>query len=263
MSAFVAALPMYDWPELRAAVDAQWVAMRDRLRATGIDAPARLARRNADLPAVPGGIRDADGRPIAPDPATLPPDGLDLAALWRHPALLVSQTCWGPLDTGLAPHVRIIAQPDYTPFEGGQGVLYASAVVMRGEGYVQPPAGGQALLPLHLLRNRVFAFNGPESMSGLLGIARDLEEAGHGLALFAQLAETGSHRESARAVADGRADAAAIDCRSWSYVQRFEPEVAAGLRVVGWTSRRPGLPFIAPATMPDAMCALLKAALPG
>ncbi|MEP4421807.1 MAG: phosphate ABC transporter substrate-binding protein, partial [Nitratireductor sp.] len=59
MSAFIAALPMYDWPECRAETDAQWAAMAGRLRAAGVDAPAQLVRRNADMPAVPGGIRDA------------------------------------------------------------------------------------------------------------------------------------------------------------------------------------------------------------
>ena len=120
MSAFVAALPMYDWPECRAEVDAQWAAIRDALRDKGIDAPERLARRNADLPSVPGGIRDADGNDIAPDPATLPPDEFDLHTLWRHPGLLFSQTCWGPMRAArLDRHVSVVGQPDYCDIEGG------------------------------------------------------------------------------------------------------------------------------------------------
>lgn len=63
--------------------------------AKGIDAPKGLTRRNGDMPAVPGGIRGKDGAIIAADPATLDPDALDLAVLWRHPALLISGTCWG------------------------------------------------------------------------------------------------------------------------------------------------------------------------
>ncbi|MEQ9179584.1 MAG: phosphate ABC transporter substrate-binding protein, partial [Nitratireductor sp.] len=35
MSAFIAALPMYDWPECRAETDAQWAALAGRLRAAG------------------------------------------------------------------------------------------------------------------------------------------------------------------------------------------------------------------------------------
>ena len=35
----VAGLPMYDWPEVRDAVDALWSAIVERLRANGIEAP--------------------------------------------------------------------------------------------------------------------------------------------------------------------------------------------------------------------------------
>jgi ABC-type phosphate/phosphonate transport system substrate-binding protein len=93
----IAALPMYDWPEARAETDAEWRSLRARLSAAGIDAPEEIVRRNAELPAVPGGIHDDDGRMIAPDPATLPSDELDFPTLWKHPALLFAQTCWGPM----------------------------------------------------------------------------------------------------------------------------------------------------------------------
>lgn len=248
MSAFVAALPMYDWPERRDEVDGQWAVIRDRLRASGVAAPDRLARRNADLPPVPGGIRDAGGSLVARDPARLPPDELDLATLWRHPGLLVAQTCWGPLvSTGLQPHVEVIGQPDYSPVEGGAGALYSSAVVHRrassGGRQVEAPANGQAVLPLDLLRGARFAFNDRHSMSGWLSLRHDLEAAGEGMALFASLLETGGHRGSVRAVAEGSADIAAIDCLSWAMARQFEP-VSAALEVIGWTSSRPGLPFI-------------------
>ena len=88
-------------------------------------------RRNADLPAVPGGIRDGEGRMIAPDPATLPSDELDFPTLWKHPALLFAQTCWGPMEEGLEEYVSVIGQPSYDGIEGGQGELYSSAILMR------------------------------------------------------------------------------------------------------------------------------------
>ena len=246
MTDLIAALPMYDWPEVRAEVDAQWAEMRERFRATGIDAPERLVRRNGDMPAVPGGIRDRAGKLVAPDPATLPPDDLDLATLWRHPKLLLAQTCWGPMETtGLADHVRVVGQPYYSDVEGGAGELYSSALVMRhGAGKAaSAPGGGLPAIPLDLLRGARLAFNEPHSMSGILALTRDLEAMGESLAIFAGRVQTDGHRNSIRAVAEGRADVAAVDCRSWHLARQHEP-AARALEVTGWTARRKGLPFI-------------------
>lgn len=275
MSNFIAALPMYDWPEMRADVDAQWVGIRDRLRAAGINAPERLTRRNADMPPVPGGILDRQGRVIAPDPASLPPDELDLFTLWRHPKLLLSQACWGPLEvTGLSEHVRVVGQADYSDVEGGEGELYSSAFVMRGDGRsgerspprsasrVDPPHKGEGKLPLDLFRAKRLAFNAPDSMSGFLALQRDLEAIGESLAIFAGTVETGSHRGSALAVAEGRADVAALDCRSWSLFRRFHRQ-AENLIPVGWTSRRKGLPYICAAGLPSDVADELQRVLAG
>jgi len=296
MNALVAAFPMYDWPEARAQTDALWAAIRDRLRGQGIAAPDGLVRRNADLPAVPGGIRDGSGRAIAPDPATLPPDGLDLGVLWRHPKLLVAQTCWGPMERGLDAHVQVVGQPDYSAFEGGDGELYASAILIRrslasslpggasretdrgggrqtgipapelgsapagkGEGEAPAPADGHAILPLGLLRGARLAYNGPDSMSGMLALTRDLDAAGESLSLFTECIETGGHRASIVAVAQGRADVCAVDCRSWAMARRLEP-AARALQPVGWTARRKGLPFVTAGTAPPETVAALREA---
>jgi ABC-type phosphate/phosphonate transport system substrate-binding protein len=259
---FIAALPMYDWPEARSETDAQWAQMREALRRAGIDAPDDLVRRNSEMPAVPGGVTDKDGNVIAPDPSTLSPDELDVHVLWRHPALLLAQTCWGPMELGLAAHVRVIGQPDYSAFEGGRGAFYSSAIVMRrGETRCQaPPDDGRAMLPLEAMRGARLAFNGPDSMSGIIALTRDLEAAGEGLGLFAERIETGAHRASVVAVAEGRADVCAIDCRTWELVRRFEPN-AAKVEVVGWTARRKGLPYIASRHIPDEIIGRVPAVL--
>lgn len=251
MSEFVAALPMYDWPQLRPQTDAYWAHIRDALRAQGVDAPERLARTNADLPPVPGGIRDAAGRAVVPDPATLPPDEFDLTVLWHHPNLIFAQTCWGPMELGLARHVRVVGQPDYSAYEGGQGEFYSSAVLMRpGSGNSAPaPADGTAFLPLERLRRARFAYNSDDSMSGIIALTRDLAATGESLDIFAGRVETGAHRASVTAVAKGAADVCAIDCRSWDLIRRFEPS-AAEVEVVGWTARRKGLPYIASRVAP-------------
>ncbi len=243
MSELVAALPMYDWAEVRDETDAQWAWLREALRKVGIDAPEQLARRNADMPPVPGGIRDAAGAVVAPDPATLAADELDFHTLWRHPKLLFAQTCWGPMELGLAQQVTVVGQPDYSDFEGGQGEFYSSAIVMRGGGTVSAPADGSASLPLELLRGARFAYNGLDSMSGIIALSRDLQAVGEGLDIFAERIASGAHRASVITVAEGRADVCAVDCRTWELIKRFEPKAAA-VAVVGWTAWRRGLPYI-------------------
>lgn len=259
MSPFIAALPMYDWPECRSTTDAAWSDLRGALRARGVDAPESLVRRNPEMPAVPGGIRDGSGKVIAPDPATLPPDDLDPPTLWRHPQLLFAQTCWGPMEQGLADHVRVIGQPDYSDVEGGQGAFYSSAIVMRvdaGE-HIPAPSEGNAVIPVEALRGKRLAFNGQDSMSGIIGLTRDLEAMGEGIDVFSERIETGGHRASIVAVAQRRADVCAVDCRTWALAQRFEP-AAAAVAVVGWTARRKGLPYIASAALPEEIVALLR-----
>jgi ABC-type phosphate/phosphonate transport system substrate-binding protein len=264
MSELVAALPMYDWPEVRGEVDAQWARLREAFRQKGIDAPQTIARRNGDLPPIPGSVRDAEGKIIAPDPAILPPDELDFHRLWLHPALLFAQTCWGPMELGLSRHVQVIGQSSYDAYEGGQGELYSSALVMRtGEGpEVRSPADGRPLLPLDLIRGKRFTFNSLDSMSGFLGLARDLDAMGESLDIFASRSESGGHRASIVAIAEGRADVAAIDCESWALAQRYEP-AGRKVRVVGWTGRRKGLPYITAAATPEKTVTALREAIAG
>lgn len=243
---WIAALPMYDWPELRNETDAIWAGMRGRFLDNGIDAPQNLIRRNGDMPPVPGGICGADGTVIAADPATLDPDDFDLAVLWRHPDLLISSTCWGPMELGLQDHVQVIGQSDYDGIEGGKGEFYSSAVIARkanGGEATAPSLDGKALLPLDFFHQKTMAFNDRQSLSGYLSLKRDLETADESLGLFGNLLETSAHRCSMISVAEGRADVAAIDCKSWMLAQKHEP-AAQDLQVIGWTARRKGLPFI-------------------
>ena len=244
---FIAALPMYDWPERQSEVDAEWVTIRDSLRTRNIPAPDRIIRRNADMPSVPGGIRNADGEMIALDPATLPENEFDLFTLWRHPALIYAQTCYGPMEKGLADHVDVIAEPDYSGIEGGMGSDYSSALIMRKKEAgisIAAPTNGLAKIDIRQIAGQRFAYNEPHSMSGFLALEKDLHEDGYDMSIFPELIASGAHRASIRLVADGRADLAAIDARSWAMAQIYSPNMTDTLAVVGWTRRRPGLPFI-------------------
>lgn len=219
----LAALPMYDWPETRGATDAAYAALR------------------AHVPALPPAL-------------TRPRDMRALEALWRDPALLLAQACWGPIGRGLGAHVAVLAQPDYSDVPGGRGMFYRSAVVAReGNACALPAAPGAALS--RSPRGQA-AINARDSLSGALAPAEDLGMPD----LAAKAIVTGSHRASVRAVAEGRADWAAVDCRSWALAQAHDP-AARMLVVIGWTAERVGLPFITSRNTAAPLRARLREAL--
>jgi len=234
----IAALPMYDWPEVRAATDAQWARIRDVLRKAGIDAPETLTRETGDL-----------------------------HDFWRRPDLFFAQTCWGPMGDGLADHVHVIGQPDYSDVQGGEGEFYRSVILMRigdldrrlSPGGIEGGSAGQpALIDLlvDMIRDRRFAYNAPDSMSGYLALTADLGS----LDMFAEQIPTGGHRASIRAVAANRADVCTIDCRTWALAKLHEPD-ATDLMPIGWTTPRKGLPYITGNRTPPETATAMRAAL--
>lgn len=216
-----AALAMYDPPELRAANDALWAAIAGRLRDRGVaDAPHRLSR---DEP---------------------------YDATWRDPDLLLAQTCGYPLATALLGQVQVVATPRYAA-PGCEGADYRSAVVVR-EG-----AAVEALSDLHGER---CAINDLQSNSGMNLLRAAIAPLAGGAPFFRSVAVTGSHAESVRAVANGEADVAAIDCVTWALLQRHRRDLTDGLRVLAWTGANPGLPLITgAATSPRELGALRRA----
>ena len=151
-------------------------------------------------------------------------------AAWQDPKLVLSQTCGFPFRARLHDKVTLVATPDYG-LEGCPPGYYASVFVARAE-------DGRCLPEFRQAR---FAYNEALSQSGWAAPQNHAAAMGFH---FATLVETGSHRGSALAVAEGRADLAALDALTWSMLQRWEP-AAASLRVVARTAPTPALPYIA------------------
>ena len=210
-----ASLPMYDWPECRLQTDGFWQQIRKAALSIDPDIPLPQALMRAE-----GGVP---------------------SSLWNHADMVFTQTCWGPLSLGLVPDAYILAQADYSAFEGGRDQFYRSALVARIGDRAEVPDHKGATELASLISARRFAYNGRESLSGLLSVCDDLKMPPERLTEGGL--RTGSHRGSVQAVATGGADIAAIDCRSWELAKRYEPD-AASLVVVGWTSERVGLPYI-------------------
>jgi ABC-type phosphate/phosphonate transport system substrate-binding protein len=221
----IAALPMYDLPELREANDELWRALSARLVGLGIAAPPRLDR-------------------VTP-----------LDELWRDPRLLLAQTCGYPFVKGLQSTARLIATPRYRA-RGCDGPFYRSAIVVRRN---------DSAINLGDLRDRRCAVNDPTSNSGMNLLRAEIAPLAVGGRFFGSVVFTGAHLASAEAVAAELADVAAIDCVSWAHLQRHRPALTDALTVLAWSAASPGLPLVAakglPASTYDALAnALLEIA---
>lgn len=95
----IASLPMYDWPEVRAATDHYWQAIHSALG----HGPAALSR----------GFDDH-------------------LAHWQRPDLLLSQTCGMPYRTQLHGHVTLVGTPDYG-LPGCAPGFYCSVLVANAQ----------------------------------------------------------------------------------------------------------------------------------
>ena len=149
---------------------------------------------------------------------------------WRHPDLLLGQCCIKPYREHLSDALEVVATADYG-LPGAAPGHYYSVFVVRAEDAASVPED-------HF--DRRFAFNGPDNHSGW-SAAQD-HAALHGRQ-FAPTLETGAHVESARAVAEGRADIACIDAVSWRGIERWDRQQRP-LAVIGRSAATPGIAFV-------------------
>jgi ABC-type phosphate/phosphonate transport system substrate-binding protein len=218
----VAVLPMYDAPPLRAANDALWRWLAIWLGERGV---AGLS---------PGLER-----------------GLGHRASWVDPRLILGQACEYPLATRYGEYLRPLVTPTYAAPGCGPG-RYCSEIVVRADDPVASLAG---------LRGRVCAINERDSNSGMNLLRAALAPIAGGRCLFSKVQVTGEHAASARAVADGVADVAAIDCVTYAHLGAAVPELTGRLRVLARTASSPSLPFVTSRHTPPSVVRLLVAAL--
>lgn len=150
--------------------------------------------------------------------------------VWEDPTLVLSQTCGMPYRTRLRHRVHLVGTPDYG-LEGCPPGHYRSQIVVRA----QDPR--EALTEY---QDALMAFNMAHSQSGFAALYTHAQAAGF---WFARRIQSGGHFASARMVAQGSADIAAIDAQTWRLIQRYAPW-AAEVRVLESTAPTPGLPYI-------------------
>ena len=149
---------------------------------------------------------------------------------WQAPDLLLSQTCGFPYRARLHGHVQLVATPDFGLPDCPAGHYNSVFVARRSD----------RITALKELSGQRFAFNEPMSQSGWAAPKVHLDSIGlaHG-----PLLQTGGHALSAAAVAEGRADFAALDAQTWRLLTRHTP-LGEALEVVARTAPTPALPYI-------------------
>ncbi|MCF6305665.1 MAG: PhnD/SsuA/transferrin family substrate-binding protein [Rhodobacteraceae bacterium] len=178
----IAALQMYDFPEIRENTDRFWQLIRAELSESGITCPQSLTRdQNA-------------------------------ADIWRDDNLLFSQTCGLPYIRGLTGQAVLLGTPDYGLIPDQPGQYYSVVIVSKN-------TPRQTLAEM---RNSVFAYNDTGSQSGAFAIFDTLFEQFGDMQFFGSCVASGSHLASVQMVASGQADIAAIDAVSWRYLEQFQ-----------------------------------------
>jgi ABC-type phosphate/phosphonate transport system substrate-binding protein len=218
----IVALPMYDLPELRGLTDEWWRGLSVCLRAQGVNRPPEeLSRASSD------------------------------EFFWRHPNLLLSQTCGYPFQKDYRSDLQLVATPVYLA-PGCSGSRYVSRIIV---GRNSPATC------LDDLRNGRCAINNWASHSGMNALRHALASIAHGGRFFADVLVSGGHRHSIAMVASGAADVAAIDCVTFGLLQKHRPEEISGVRVLTDSAAAPGLPLVTAAAAPATLVEQLRSAL--
>ena len=187
-------LPMYDLPEVAAATAHLREALASFLTAAGWEAAAEATA-----------FRDHD----------------ELEAHWLDERVALTQACGLPVQEALAGKVTVLGTFLWRDVTDRCG-RYRSAIVVRAD----DPAGGID----ELARPRP-AVNDGTSLSGWASLGAALATARATGPLPAALV-TGAHTASLAAVADGRADVAAIDAVTLSLLRRHRPDAVRRVRVL-------------------------------
>ena len=196
----IANLMMYQRPELVDAHNRYWQLIRAGLTEANIQSPEALSQDAEEF------------------------------FVWKHPELVLSQTCGMPYRTWLHDKVELVGTPDFA-VTGCPPGYYRSALIVRAD---DPRTHVEAF------QDAMFAYNQTFSQSGYAAPYWHVKPLGF---WFENRLHTDQHLQSAKAVSEGRADIASLDAVSWRNIENYEP-FAHKLRVLDWTAPTPGLPMI-------------------
>ncbi len=162
--------------------------------------------------------------------------------------LLVGQVCGVTYATSLAGRAQLVATPCYAA-AGCDGPNYCSMIVVRTDNAADTIAD---------LAGLSAAVNSKTSFSGWFALHAT---TGDDDKFFVGYVLTGAHLASAQAVAQGKADCAALDAVCWALIGKYLPDLRAQLRVLAQSPSLPGLPLIAGPSCDDRTVEILRETL--
>jgi ABC-type phosphate/phosphonate transport system substrate-binding protein len=174
-----------------------------------------------------------------------------LPALWHRTDLLIGQTCGYPYVTALRGVASLLVTPCFD-FPGCEGSDYSSVIITRAVDGVSSLAEA---------RGRTAAVNSADSNSGMNVLRHAVAPLARDGRFFGKVKWTGAHVASLRAVREGEADIAAIDCVTFGYLQQESPDSVQGIKVLQYSASSPGLPLVTAHSAPASLQARLRAAL--
>jgi len=214
----IASLMMYQRPQLIKAHFRYWALIRSELTKIGIASPNTLSQDAEEF------------------------------FVWRHPDLVLSQTCGMPYRMGLHNDVHLVGTPDYG-LEGCLPGYYKSAIIVRAD---------DPRTSIDEFENAIFTYNQTISQSGYAAPYWHVKPFGF---WFRNKRHSGQHLLSARMVADAQADITSLDAVTWRNLKKYEI-FAKKLRVLDWTVATPGLPLITSKKInPDGVFGAVAAAI--
>jgi ABC-type phosphate/phosphonate transport system substrate-binding protein len=154
----------------------------------------------------------------------------------RNPALFIGHTCGYPLMK----HLQDVVTPFCVPVfnvGGVEGNLYSSRFIVAAESDIGS---------LTECAGRIVAINNRDSNSGMNVLRHAIAKLNPTGPFFTSVISSGGHLQSLTAVAEKRADVAAIDCVSFQFIEDRWPELTAQVRSIGDSIKTCGLPLVLP-----------------
>jgi len=180
----IAAMQMYDFPEIREATGRFWRLIRSGLEISGIASPLQLAQNRH-----------------APD-------------IWQDPEMVLSQTCGLPYIRGRTGQSVLLGTPDYGVVPALPGHYFSVVIVSKND----------SRYGLSEMQNSTFAYNDIGSQSGVFAMFDLLFEHSGDTRFFNKCVASGGHVTSFEMVVSGQADIAAIDAVTWRYLCKFHQD---------------------------------------